>query len=210
MFPIAIDKDRLLTTGQNQLDNLGALAYSLFASVERLTELNLHTACAYVGHGRVVGESFGEIADLNTAYAASAELARPFLASGLAYARGVYEIAADSRQDLAYLFEGQLSQFNRELSESLDQVAGTVPEASEGAVTAVKIALATLNEAYEKLSAAGKETVEIIDAKVSAVADSLADATSADPQAADDETEQTAGKMAAKPRARKLQKEIAE
>lgn len=85
-----------------------------------------------------------------------------------------------------------------------------MPEGSEGAVAALKIALATLNEAYEKLSAAGKETVEIIDAKVSAVADSLADSANATRQAADDEAEQAATKSAAKPRTRKLQKEIAE
>lgn len=203
MFFTAIAQERLFKAGQMQLDQLSALGRSLLAGAERLKDLNLQAARACISHGLDINQSASSLDDLKAAHALAGEIGRPLYVAGLAYGRGLHEIAIDSRNELAGLVAVQLSQLQREISVSLDQVADAAPDGSESAIAAVKTALATLNEAYERMSAAGKEAVEIVDARVNAVADSLEESA-----ASEAEADAGNGKSAAKPRARKAIKEV--
>jgi phasin family protein len=108
-----------------------------------------------------------ELHSLQTAFAQSnAEKA-------MGYAKAVYGWATETYGQLAKLAEGQIAEANKTFATALDKAAKAAPAGSEYAFTAFKSALSATNQAYDALTRASKQVVEMTEATVAASANGV-------------------------------------
>lgn len=148
------------------------------ASAERLCALNLNTA-------RSTLEEFA--ANLNTVLAATDAQAITEIAGSMsqgaveksaAYARNVYEILRQTQDDLSKTVEAQFVEFNKSASAALDEAAKNAPQGSEVTLSAMKSVLAAASSAYDSVSKATKQAVDMASANVAAATDATVKAVS--------------------------------
>ena len=143
------------------IEALLSLANTTFASAERLAALNMNTARSLLEDG------VGNIRSLLAAKTPQemlnmqAGLSQPAVEKAVAYARGAYEITAQSQEELSVLLESQLAELNKSIAIALDLLVKTAPTGSELAVSAVKSAIAATNHAFDSINKAARQVAEI-------------------------------------------------
>jgi phasin family protein len=144
------------------------IALKSVESFEKLADLNIEATKT------TVTESAEQIKALLSAKdpKAAAELvmgaAQPAADKATAYAKHVYEIASETGSELAKLFEKQVAEGNKQFSQAIDTMAKSAPAGSEGVVTLVKSAVTAANSAYDHVSKATKQAVELAEANLAA------------------------------------------
>jgi len=166
------------------VDSLLALANTAFASAERIAALNLHTARAVIEDSVANTKALLGAKDAQEAIALQASIAQPNVEKAVAYSRSVYEIAAQTQEELTKVVEVQFNEFNKNVAGLLDKVSKTAPAGSDVAVAAVKSAIAAANSAYDSLNKAAKQVAEIAEANVAAATNATVKAVSATSAAA--------------------------
>ncbi|QWT47501.1 phasin family protein [Azospira inquinata] len=166
------------------VDSLLTLANTAFASAERIAALNLHTARSVLEDGVANAKTLLGAKDAQEALAIQASLAQPSVEKAVAYSRSVYEISAQTQEELSKLVETQFAEFNKNVAGLLDKVSKTAPAGSDVAVAAVKSAIAAANSAYDSLNKAAKQVAEIAEANVAAATNATVKAVGATTSAA--------------------------
>ena len=145
-----------------------ALTNTAFANTERVAALNLNFARS------ILEDSVANVMELFSAkdpqrfVALQTSFAQPAVEKVMTYSRSAYEIATQAQEEVAKLVEEQFADFSKNVGEALDNAAKSAPAGSDGAISAVKSALAAANSAYENMSKAGTQVAEIIEANFSA------------------------------------------
>jgi phasin family protein len=139
-----------------------------FEGLERLIELNLKTAKAAFADGGKVARDLTSISEVKALLAVKPEVLQPMVQKNTAYFRGLWEIASDSRSELAKLVEERATHFNKTVVGSLDKMAKAGPAGSDVAVAAVKSAIAAANSAYDSAVKAAKQVADLTEANVAA------------------------------------------
>lgn len=170
-----IDQNQFVAASQSHVDKVSALANNILSNVEQMTSLNIRATRSALELGVASNRLFLENEDLNDPMTLQAELIQPFNSWFLNYVRSTYEIGTQNRQDVTSAFEDQVVELNKSIARSLEQtrIGGA---GSETTISALKAAVAALNSAYENMSAAGKQAVNLIDANAAAVTDSIVEA----------------------------------
>ena len=150
------------------IETLLSFANAAFAGVERLAALNLNTARTLLEDSVANAKTTMAIKDLQDFVALQSNLAQPAVEKAVAYAKSVYQIAAQSQEEFSKLFEGQVAEINKAGAEALDKAAKSAPAGSDVAVAAVKSAIAAANSAYDSVTKAAKQVAEIAEANVAA------------------------------------------
>jgi len=166
------------------VDSLLTLANTAFASAERIAALNLHTARSVLEDGVANAKTLLGAKDAQEALSIQASLAQPSVEKAVAYSRSVYEISAQTQEELSKLVETQFAEFNKNVAGLLDKVSKTAPAGSDVAVAAVKSAIAAANSAYDSLNKAAKQVAEIAEANVAAATNATVKAVGATTSAA--------------------------
>ncbi len=145
-----------------------ALTNTAFTNTERLAALNLNFARSILEDGVANAMELFSAKDPQRFVALQTSFAQPAVEKVMAYSRSAYEIATQAQEDVAKLVEEQFADISNNVAEALDKAAKSAPVGSDGAISAVKSALAAANSAYENISKAGKQAAEIIEANFSA------------------------------------------
>jgi hypothetical protein len=90
-----------------------------------------------------------------------------------AYAKHCYDIASETSAELARLVEKQMADGNKQLFAAIDSMARNAPAGSEGVMTLVKSAVSAANTAFDQVSRATKQVVEMAEANVVAASKSV-------------------------------------
>lgn len=144
------------------------VANAAFAGAERLAALNLNTARSLLEDGVANAKALLAAKDVQEAIALQSSFAQPVMERAVAYSRSVYEISVQTQEQIAKVFESQVSELNRNVAVALEQAAKSAPAGSDVAVAAVKSAIAAANSAYDSMSKAAKQVAEITEANVAA------------------------------------------
>ena len=150
------------------VDSLLSLANSALASAERIAALNLNTARSLVEDSVSSAKALMGAKDVQEALSIQASLAQPNVEKAVAYSRSVYEISAQTQEELAKMVEAQYAEFQKSVAGLLDQAAKSAPAGSDVAVAAVKSAIAAANSAIDNMNKAAKQVAEITEANVAA------------------------------------------
>jgi phasin family protein len=135
---------------------------------ERLIELNLKAAKAAFADSAKVAKSITSVNDVKELLAVKPGAIQPVVENNAAYVRGLWEIASDTRAELAKLLEERVTHFNKTVVSNLDKVAKSGPAGSDVAVAAVKSAIAAANSAYDSAVKAAKQVADLTEANVAA------------------------------------------
>lgn len=160
--------ETLANANKANVEALLTLANTAFASAERLAALNLNTARSLLEDGVSNAKALLGAKDLQEAITLQATLAQPSIEKAVAYSRSVYEISAQTQEEMSKLVEAQFAEVNKNVASALDKAAKSAPAGSDVAVAAVKSAIAAANSAYDTMSKAAKQVAEITEANVAA------------------------------------------
>ena len=165
----AVNED-LNSYQKSNTERLVKIADAAGDAAEQWFELHMKSAKAasteLTGQMRalVAAKDVQELSSLQTSFAqANAE-------KMMGYAKAMYAWASDTHAQMTKLAEHQIADTNKNLAAALDKAAKAAPAGSEYAFTAVKSAMSTANQAYDALTKASKQVVEITEATVTATA----------------------------------------
>ncbi len=160
--------EQFAAANKASVDAMLTLANTALASAERIAALNLNTARSLLEDGVANTKAILGAKDPQEAIAIQASLAQPNVEKAVAYTRSVYEISAQSKEEVSKLLEGQFGDFQKQVAGLLDKAAKNAPAGSDVAVSAVKSAIAAATSAFDSMNKAAKQVAEIAEANVAA------------------------------------------
>ena len=166
-----VTTEKLASANKANVETLLTIANTAFASAERLAALNLNTARAMLEDSAANIKAMLAITDPKELVAAQAALAQPTAEKIVAYSRSVYEIATETRGELAKVVEAQVSDINKNVTSALDKAVKNAPAGSDVALSTVKSAIAAANSAYDSMAKAAKQASDMAEANVTAATD---------------------------------------
>jgi phasin family protein len=137
-------------------------------AAEQLFDLNLKTAKAAGADAVKQVKALAGAKDVQELSALQTSFTQGNADKAAGYARAVYAWGLDVHSEISKLIEGQVAEVNKSFASALDKAAKSAPSGSEFAFAAVKSAVSAANQAYDALSKAGKQVVDITEATVNA------------------------------------------
>ena len=153
---------------QSNLETLFALSQTAFSGVEKIVALNLNVAKANLQESADKVREVLSVRDAQEFLAWNAAQLQPAAEKAVAYSRLMYDIATSTQAEFTHVAEAQIADANNKVVSLIDTAAKNAPVGSETAVAMMKSAVAAANSAYDSLSKATKQAVEMAEANVSA------------------------------------------
>lgn len=159
------------------VNNIVAAQNALFNGFEKLVDLNLKVIKATLGDVAQTSQQATDAKDPQEAVALVSSLAQPATEKAAAYSKDVYKIVSQVSNELLQLSENHVAEVQKNLSESIDQLAKNAPTGSESAVALLKSTLASANNAYDSLNKAAKQAAEVAENNLAAATAATVQAT---------------------------------
>ena len=153
--------EQFAAANKSTVDSLLSLANTALASADRIAALNLNTARSMMEDSVSGAKAMMGAKDVQEAMSIQASLAQPNVEKAVAYSRSVYEISAQTQEELSKMVEVQFGDFQKTVAALLDKAAKSAPAGSDVAVAAVK-------SAFDNMNKAAKQVAEIAEANVAA------------------------------------------
>lgn len=160
--------EQLSSASKAGVETLANMANTAFGGAERLAALNLNAARTLMEDSATRTRAWFGVKDVQGLVSLQTDLAQPGLEKVAIYSRSVYQIAADTREALADVVEGQVSELSRSASEALDTAAKTAPGGSDLAMNAIRSSISAANSTYGSMSRAAKQVSEMAGATLAA------------------------------------------
>jgi len=163
-----ITPEQFTAAYQQNLETLFALSQTAFSGIEKMVALNLNVAKANLADSVNKTREVLAVKDPQELLAWNASQLQPAAEKAVAYSRLMYDIATSTQAEFTKVAESQLADANAKFVALIDTAAKNAPAGSETAVAMMKSAVAAANSAYDSLSKATKQAVEIAEANVTA------------------------------------------
>ncbi len=163
-----ISPEQFTAAYQSNLETLFALSQTAFTSVEKIVALNLNVARASLQETQDKSRAMMAVKDPQELLAWNAQQLQPAAEKAVAYSRLMYDIATSTQAEFTKVAENQLAEANHKFVAMIDAAAKNAPAGSETAVAMMKSAVAAANSAYDTLSKATKQAVDMTEANITA------------------------------------------
>ncbi|WP_071058535.1 TIGR01841 family phasin [Pelistega sp. MC2] len=174
---MSVVPQQLLDQQKAAVNNIVAAQNVLFGGFEQLVDLNLKVIKAALGDVAETSQQATSVKEPQELFALVSGLAQPTAEKAAAYSKNVYDIVSQVSNELLKLSETQVAEVQKNLSESIDQIAKNAPTGSESAVALLKSTLASANNAYDSLNKAAKQAVEVAENNLAAATKATVQAT---------------------------------
>jgi phasin family protein len=154
-------------------DAITAYGQALFNAAERLTQLQLATARAFLSDSASAVQGMAGVKDQQGFMAMTQGSAQPAIEKMVNYSRSLYSIASGVGAELSKIAEAQISDGNRRVAEFIDTAAKNAPAGSEPAVAWIKNAVAAGNSAYDSMNRAAQQAVETGESNLAAAGEAV-------------------------------------
>ncbi len=162
--------EQFLQIQKTALEVFQSATITSIEGLEKLAALNVQAAKASIDESTDALKSMTDVKDAKQLAEMATVSVQPATDKVTAYYKHVYEIANETGSELAKLFEKQFAESNRQLYAAIDAMAKNAPAGSEGMVTLVKQAVTAANTAFDQVSKATKQAVEVAEANMAAAA----------------------------------------
>jgi phasin family protein len=162
--------------GKAQLDAALRFATAAAESAEKLVDLQLKSARAAFSDSAKNLMALSEVKDVAELPAWTHANFQPGVDKATAYARSLYDLASGTQSEISALLEGQVAEFNKQVTLALDAAVKSAPAGSEALVPALKSVMATANSVYESIAKAGKQLAAMTEANMATAAQTAAPA----------------------------------
>lgn len=166
--------EEFAAANRTTIDTSFTLANVAFAYVEHIAALNLNMARTVLEDAVANAKSLLDAKDIHEFASLQAAMVQPAVEKSVGYARGVYDIAFQRREEVSQLIETQFAEMGRKVVASLEKVAKNAPASSDAAVAAVKSSIAATNSTYDSLRKTARQVVDVAEAKVVATSRAIA------------------------------------
>lgn len=160
--------DQYSSLHKTSIDMMHTATVASMAGFEKLASLNMQAARASFEETTEMMKSLLEVKDAKSFSDLTATSLQPASEKVSAYAKHCYEIASETGGELARLLEKQMADGNKQLFAAIDSMARNAPAGSEGVMTLVKSAVSAANTAFDQVSRATKQAVEMAEANMAA------------------------------------------
>lgn len=161
--------EQFVTMQKAAFESVHAIALKSVASFEKLAELNAQAVKANLADVSAQIKAAVAIKDPKSFAELAASQAQPAAEKVSAYSKHVYEIASDYGTEIAQMFEKQFAEGNKQLHSAIELMTKNAPAGSEGLVNFMKGAVTAANSAYDQVSNATKQAVEMAETNFAAV-----------------------------------------
>ena len=161
--------EQFASANKATVDSLLSLANTALASAERIAALNLNTARSVLEDSVSGAKALMSAKDPQEAMAIQASLTQPNVEKAAAYSRSVYEISAQTQEELSKMVEAQFGDFQKTVAGLLDKAAKSAPAGSDVAVAAVKSAIAAANSAFGNMNTVAKQFSDAAQANIASM-----------------------------------------
>ncbi len=165
---MSFNPDQFATASKAAVDSLLAVANTALASAERIATLNLETARSVLEDSVSNAKALMGAKDVQEAMSIQASLAQPGVEKAVAYSRSVYEISAQTQEELSKMVEAQFGEFQQTVANMLEKAAKSAPAGSEVAVSAVQSAIAAANSAFDNMRKAAQQVSDLAQSNIAA------------------------------------------
>jgi phasin family protein len=160
--------EQFASANKATVDSLLSLANTALASAERIAALNLNTARSVLEDSVSNAKALMAAKDPQEALSIQASLTQPNVEKAAAYSRSVYEISAQTQEELSKMVEGQFGEFQKTVAGLLDKAAKSAPAGADVAVAAVQSAIAAANSAFDNFRKSAKQMTELAQTNMAA------------------------------------------
>jgi phasin family protein len=168
MFPSI---DELMKAQAEAFKASNTVATKAFDGARKLLELNVQAAKAGMEESNAQLKALMAAKDVKTLNDMLTDLftqySKPDPSKAVAYVKQVYDISTATGSEVTALIERQVSASQKQLLDSVDALAKNAPAGSEGAVNALRQSVVTANAAYEQVTVATKQVLDMIEANFS-------------------------------------------
>lgn len=175
---------QVLVNQKASVDNFLAIQAAVFNGFEKLVDLNLKVARASLDEAAQKTQEALAVKDVQEAVNFASGLVQPNADKLTAYGKHVYDIVSGVQTNLTKLTEEQVVEVQRQIDDSIEQLAKNAPTGSEGAVALIKSSMATATSAYESAAKVARQATDAAESNIAA-------ATNATLKAASDAAEAT-------------------
>lgn len=160
------------------LDALLKFADTFAQAGEQLFDLQVKSAKAGTAEAIKQARALSAAKDVQELMALQTSFSQANAEKVFGLARAVYTWAADTQSEIGKLVDGQVSELNKSLATTIDKAAKSAPSGSEYAFAAFKQAMSSANQAYDAITKASKQVVEMTEATVTSTANTIVPAIS--------------------------------
>ncbi len=175
---MSVVPQQFLANQKATVDNLLAFQEAVFNGFEQLVDLNLKVARASLDEAVQKTQEALEVKDVQEAVSFTTGLVQPSPEKVSAYGKHVYDIVTGVQASLNRLTEEQIAQAQRQVDDTIDQLAKNAPTGSEGAVALMKSSLATANSAFESATKVARQASTAAESNITAAANATLKAAS--------------------------------
>jgi len=158
--------EQLMQIHRDALHMMQTAAIASINGLERLAALNMQAARSSLEESSEMAKSLLAAKDVKSLSELSSTAMQPAAEKYASYAKHCYEIMNETSSELTKLVEKQMADGNKQLFAALDTMARNAPAGSEGVVTLVKSAVSAANTAFDQVSRATKQVVEMAEANM--------------------------------------------
>lgn len=169
----------LVELQKGQLDAWSALGQTLFNATEKLVNLNIAAGKAAFADASESGQTLLGARDVQEFWALASGVAQPTVEKLVGYSRNAYGIASGANAELTKIFEAQVSEGNRKVTDLIDFAAKNAPNGSEPVVSLFKTAIAAANTALDTASKATRQATDWAESNFAAAASATINAATA-------------------------------
>jgi len=173
---MSINTEQFAAANKAAVDSLLSVANTALASAERIATLNLETARSVLEDSVSNAKAIMGAKDPQEALSIQASLAKPNVEKAVAYGKSVYEISAETQEQLAKMVEAQFGDFQKNVAAMLEKAAKSAPAGSDVAVAAVQSAIAAANSAFDNMRKAAQQVTEMAQSNIAAATTATAKA----------------------------------
>jgi phasin family protein len=173
---MSINTEQFAAANKAAVDSLLSVANTALASAERIATLNLETARSVLEDSVSNAKAIMGAKDPQEALTIQASLAKPNVEKAVAYGKSVYEISAETQEQLAKMVEAQFGDFQKNVAAMLEKAAKSAPAGSDVAVAAVQSAIAAANSAFDNMRKAAQQVTEMAQSNIAAATTATAKA----------------------------------
>ena len=158
--------EQFAAANKASVDAMLSLANTALASAERIAALNLNTARSMLEDGMANSKAILGAKDPQEAVALSVAQAQPAVEQVVAYNRSLYEISAQTKDEVSKVLEAQFADYQKQVASMLEQATKNAPAGSDVAIAAVKSALAAAGTAFDNMKNVVKQAADIAEANI--------------------------------------------
>jgi phasin family protein len=169
--------EQIVASNKANLDTLFGLTTKAFAGVEKMVELNVTAVKAALAESTEHAKASMSVKDAQEFLALQAGLIQPLAEKSAAYSRHLYDIASSAGAEFTKNVEEQSADAQKKFMGLVESASKNAPAGSESAVTLMKNAVATANNAFESVQKSVKQATEMAEKNFAAASETAMKAT---------------------------------